>query len=207
MMSLSEAGRASIEATIAEVEQRTAAELVVMAVRRSDDYGAIKLGYALAAALFTGGLTHVVWPVVPVAWLLWMQLAAAVASVALTSNAALLRLLAPKAQLQRAVDQRARLAFFEHALFATRDRTGVLILLSEIERRVVILGDAGIHAKIQAAGWQRHVDHIVQAIHAGRTEQGVCETLHAIGETLKAEFPRQPDDVDELSNKVRQDPR
>ena len=84
---------------------------------------------------------------------------------------------------------------------------GVLILLSEVERRVVILGDACIHAKIQAAGWQRHVDHIVQAIHAGRTEHGVCETLRAIGETLTAEFPRKADDVDELPNVVRRDPR
>jgi uncharacterized membrane protein len=41
----------------------------------------------------------------------------------------------------------------------------------------------------------------------GRTEQGVCETLRAIGETLTAEFPRRPDDVDELPNTVRQDPR
>jgi putative membrane protein len=207
MLSLSEAGRASIEATIAEVEQRTAAELVVMEVRRSDEYGAVKLGYALAAALLAGGLTHSVWPAVPVARLLWLQLAAALASLALTACAPVLRLVVPKAHMQRAVDQRSRLAFFEHALFATRDRTGVLILLSEVERRVVILGDAGIHAKIQASGWQRHVDHIVQAIHAGRTEHGVCETLRAIGETLTAEFPRKPDDVDELPNAVRRDPR
>jgi len=205
MVSLSETERARIEATIAEIEQRTAAELVVAAIGKSDTYTEVKLSYALAAALGAGAMAHWGWPQVSVAWLLWLQLAAALGTLALTSVPVVLRRVVPKAVLQQAVERRAALAFFEHALFATRDRTGVLILLSELERRVVIMGDAGIHAKIHADGWRHHVDHIVEAIHAGRAGQGVCDTLRAIGETLSAEFPPRPDDVNELPNTVRQE--
>ncbi|MET0391026.1 MAG: hypothetical protein ABW321_33955 [Polyangiales bacterium] len=203
MASLSSEALKEIEATIAELEQRTAAELVVMEVGRSAGYGEIKLGYALAASLAASAIAQLLWPDVPGAWHLWLQLGVALLTLALTSVPFVLRGIVPRALLTQWVEQRARLAFFDHHLFATRDRTGVLIMLSQLERRVVILGDAGIHAKIHAEGWKSHVDHIVKAIHAGKTGQGVCETLRAIGETLIAEFPPRADDVDELSNAVR----
>ncbi|MEY4575369.1 MAG: hypothetical protein RL701_72 [Pseudomonadota bacterium] len=207
MVSLSEAGRAQIESTIAEIEQRTAAELVVVAIDSSDAYAATKLAYALGAALMAGGFLHMYAPYGWEIWAPWLQLAAAIVAFGITSLPMMLRLAVPKVQLQRAVEQRARLAFFDHSLFATRDRTGVLIMLSQLERRVVILGDSGIHAKVKVEGWRKHVDHIVQAIRAGRVEQGVCETLRAIGEILSAEFPVRADDVNELPNTVRQDRR
>lgn len=207
MTGLSQADRAQIEATIAEIEQHSAAELVVVAIQRSGHYGEVKLAYALLISLAAGAVGHLLFPERAVPWLLWLQLAAALTTFGAISVPWLLRLVVPKALLAHAVDQRARLAFLEHGVFATRDRTGVLIMLSELERRVVILGDAGIHAKMQTAGWQTHVDHIVAAIHAGRIASGVCETLRAIGAVLMAEFPPRPDDVDELPNAVRVEPR
>lgn len=204
MKSLSDAGRARIEATIAEIEQRTAAELVVATVEQSGSYSEVKLGYALAAALGGGAVLHLLRPELSVSYVLWLQLAAACIAWLLCSLPWLLARVVPGAYLTQSVEQRAQLAFLEHALFETRDRTGVLILISELERRVVILGDSGIHAKIQASGWQRHVQQIVDAIRKGRAAEGVCETLHAIGEVLTAEFPPRPDDVNELDNAVRQ---
>jgi putative membrane protein len=196
-----------IEQTVAEIEQRTAAELVVVSVGQSASYAEIKLGYALALALLAGALGHVAWPEAHVVTLLWLQLGAAVLALLALSVPALLRRCVSAAVLQHSVDQRARLAFAEYAVFDTRDRSGVLIMISELEHRVVILGDSGIHARIQAAGWKTHVERIVAAIRAGRAEQGICETLRAIGEVLTVEFPVRPDDVNELSDAVRQTPR
>jgi putative membrane protein len=204
MKSLSEAGRTKIEATIADIEQRTAAELVVATVEQSGSYSEVKLGYALAAALGGAAVLHLCVPELPVAYLLWLQLAAASATWLLCSWPWLLGRVVPRAYLTQSVEQRAQLAFLEHALFETRDRTGVLILISELEHRVVILGDSGIHGKVQTAGWQSHIGHIVEAIRKGRAEDGICETLRAIGEVLIAEFPPRPDDVNELDNAVRQ---
>lgn len=207
MALLSKDSLTRIEQTVAEIEQRTAAELVVVSVGQSASYADIKLGHALAAALLAGALGHVAWPEAHVVTLLWLQLGAAALVVLALSVPALLRLAVRAQVLQHSVDRRARLAFAEHAVFDTRDRSGVLIMIAELERRVVILGDSGIHKRMPTEGWKAHVDHIVTAIRAGRAEQGICETLRALGEVLTAEFPVRPDDVNELPNAVRQTPR
>jgi putative membrane protein len=105
------------------------------------------------------------------------------------------------------VERRAREEFFERALFATRGRTGVLILLSELERQVAILGDQGIHERVQTVGWQAHVDHIIAQIRAGRTAAGVCEVIAKLGSSLEGAVPRQSDDRNELPNTVREEER
>lgn len=200
---LTTAERERIEATIAEIEQRTAAELVVVNAEACANYYEVKLSYALVVAFAAGALGHTLMPEWSVPAILWLQLAAAIACVALCSVPAVLRLVVPRALMQQYVEQRAELAFLEHGVFATRDRTGVLILVSALEHRVAILGDEGIHKKLQDGGWQRHVTELTKAIAAGRAGEGVCTTLHALGELLIAEFPPRHDDTDELSNAVR----
>ena len=207
MALLSQASLQRIEQTIVEIEERTAAELVVVSVGQSATYADVRLGYALAASLLAGAIGHLAWPAAGAYELLWLQLGAAVLVMFLLRLPLVLRYSVRRAQLAAAVDQRARLAFLENAVFATRDRSGVLIVISELEHRVVIMGDAGIHARVQTSGWQAHVSHIIAAIRAGRAEQGVIETLKALGETLSAEFPRKHDDTNELPNTVQQTKR
>jgi putative membrane protein len=200
---LTQSERERIEAKIAEIEQRTAAELVVVTADSCASYHEVKLTYALLLALGVGAAVHFVWPNWSVPVILWLQLAAAIVSLLVCSVPAVLRTVVPRALLQQHVEQRAALAFLENAVFATRDRTGVLILIAELEHRVAILGDEGIHKKVQISGWQKHVAELTKAIATGRAGQGVCDTLQAIGEVLIAELPPRPDDTDELSNKVR----
>jgi putative membrane protein len=115
----------------------------------------------------------------------------------------LLRLLLPPRRVERAITRAAELAFFEHAVFATRERTGVLIFLSALEHRVIILGDEGIHARVHETGWQELVTTLVAAIKAGRAGDGVCEVIRKLGATLAEAAPVRADDVDELDNRVR----
>ncbi|HET8940012.1 MAG TPA: TPM domain-containing protein [Polyangiales bacterium] len=200
---LTPAEREQVETTIGEIEKRTAAELVVVTAEACAHYYEVKLSYALMLAFAVGALGHTLAPEWSVPAILWLQLGAAIACVALCSLPAVLRLVVPRALMQQYVEQRAELAFLEHGVFATRDRTGVLILVSALEHRVAILGDEGIHKKLQAGGWQRHVTELTKAIAAGRGGEGVCNTLREIGDLLIAEFPPRPDDTDELSNAVR----
>jgi putative membrane protein len=202
MSLLNEAVRKRIEATIADIEQRTAAELVVVSVERSDGYLEVRLGYAFAAALLCGATAHMLWPLLSVLEILWAEVGVAVAVFALTAWGRLLRIITPRHRAQHCVERRALLAFVERAVFATRDRSGVLILLSELERRVVILGDSGIHARVQTTGWQAYVQEIVAAIRGGRAGDGVCDVLNKLAETLARDFPPRPDDQNELPNQV-----
>jgi putative membrane protein len=112
------------------------------------------------------------------------------------------RLLISKRAAEQAVEVRAFAVFAGRGLHRTRERTGLLILLSELERRVVILGDSGIHAVVGEGGWRVHVDRIVQAIHDGRAGQGVLETLEVLEPVLAERAPRSADDTNELENRV-----
>jgi len=199
-----EAARKRIEDAIATNEQRTAAELVVVSVQRSDSYPEARFATALFCAVLAGVLGHTFWPQLRVVEVLWLEEAAALFGFLVSGVPLVLRLITPAKRAHGMVERRAREAFLEHSVFATRDRTGVLILVSELERRVVILGDKAIHERIEASGWQAHVQRIVTGIQQGRAAEGVCEVLNAIGEVLRTHFPVRADDTNELSNTVRQ---
>ena len=90
-----------------------------------------------------------------------------------------------------------------HGVYATRDRTGVLIFLSALEHRVVILGDRGIHQRVQDPGWSELVALLVAAIKQGKSADGVCEVITRLGELLARDAPIREDDTNELANEVR----
>jgi putative membrane protein len=197
--------RQRIETAIARVEQHTAAEIVVIAVPASDRYHELRALYGSALALASAAVVHWVWPGVAVVGLLWLEIGVGALGFFALGWAPLLRLLVPRARALHAVERRAREKFLEHEIFATRDRSGVLLLLSELEQNVVILGDVGIHGQVQQSGWQQHVERIVAAIRAGRPADGVCEVISALGEVLAAGLPQRADDRNELPNAVEQD--
>ena len=203
MTLLDPSARQRIEAAIQEVEQHTSSEIVVATVPASDSYAEIVLGYGLAVALIAAAIAHFIWLHAPVMWLLWLQAGCVLACVLAFRSGFLLRLLTPAQRLEQSVQRRAREAFLEHGLFATRERTGVLILLSELEHRVVILGDVGIDKHVQAAGWQVHVQRMIAGIRAGRAADGICEVIRDIGVVLATHLPQRTDDTNELPNRVR----
>lgn len=203
MALLDQTACANIEAAIAEVERATSSEIVVAEVKSSDDYTDLALGYGTALALAAAAAVHVIAPSVAVSWLLWIEAAVVLASLLAFRAGPVLRLLAPKQRLRESVERCARELFFEQRLFATREHTGVLILVSALEHRVAILGDRGIDQHVQAEGWSVHVQRMTQAIRQGRAAEGICEVTRAIGVVLAAHLPKRADDTDELSNHVR----
>jgi putative membrane protein len=202
MALLSDADKQRIEAKVVEIERQTAGELVVSVVEQSDDYLAPRIGYAAISALALSGLAHIIWVELDATWLLAIQLGLAVGLFALLGQPWLLRKVVPAALLGERVEQRAERMFLSQAVFDTRDHTGVLILLSELEHRAVILGDRGIHARVEQQGWAQHVVHIVNAIRKGKPADGICEVLDELGVLLSREFPRREDDTNELSDRV-----
>jgi putative membrane protein len=190
-----------IAAAIAEVEQRTAGEIVVAEDVRSDDYAEVRLTWAIGLGLAIAGGIHLALPWLDAGWLLGVQFAVFALVWSISSLPAVLRALLPRARAQQAVQRAAQLAFTEHQVFRTRDRTGVLIFLSALEHRVVILGDEGIHAR--NPGWDGLVAELVQAIRAGKPGEGVCAVIQRLGSKLAESTPIRTDDENELPNHVR----
>jgi len=199
---LSSGERRQIEDRIAAIEARTAGELVVAVLDRSDGHVGPR---ALASAAWTLALTllvHILAPRVGATWLLLGELALGWLTWRLCGFAPLLRRLIGARRAEAAVGRRALGLFAERGVYATRDRSGLLIVVSALERRVVILGDAGIHAHIGEAGWDGYVQQIIAGIRAGQAAPAILQVLDALGEALAAHFPPRPDDRDELPNTV-----
>lgn len=202
---LNESARTRIELAICEVERKTMAEVVVAAVPSSDDYTDVALSYGAVFSIGGAFALHWLWPALATVWLLCFECAVMIATLLAFRAGPVLRALTPRRRFIESVEQRARATFLEHELFATRERTGVLILLSELEQRVAILGDVGVDAHVKADGWQAHVARMIAAIGRGHAADGICEVIGAIGEVLAQHLPARADDVDELTNRVRDD--
>lgn len=92
--------------------------------------------------------------------------------------------------------------FHHEGLHKTRDKTGVLILLVMGERKMVILGDSGINARVSKTYWQGLVNHMVGHFKRGNFRNGLTAIVKMVGKKLANHFPRKSDDRNELKDDV-----
>ncbi|HYQ15743.1 MAG TPA: hypothetical protein VEQ58_08300 [Polyangiaceae bacterium] len=199
---LSEAGAREVEAAVARVEQESAAEVVVAVVLRSQDYWQGRVLLAIGWALASGLAFLRFEPWREPSWALLVELGVGALVFALSGHPALRRLLVSNAAAARATSARAFQLFAERGLASTRGRTALLIFVSELERRVVLLGDHGINTELGQQGWDDQVKLLVGQIRAGRAKEGLLEVLQQLTPRLAAVAPRAHDDVNELPDAV-----
>lgn len=205
MSLISNEDSARIEAAIERAEAQTSTEFVVAVVPRSGEY---LLGPVMAAAAWALGAAFVIgWfmPALPTFDVVALELPIALATFFLFRLPPIRRRLIPSAVAEAEVRRRAFALFSERGLYRTRDASGMLILVSELEHRVVLLGDRGIHEKVGDAGWQAHVAHIVAAIRRGETAQGIIDVIERLSALHSEHLAPRPDDRDELPNTVLRD--
>jgi putative membrane protein len=188
---------------VARAERGTAGEIVVVLAERSDGYERQRAAASFTATLLSALLLYIFVPALPELWVLCAEAPLMVLYWWLTGQRSLTRALVP-ARLQRdAVLARAEQAFIEQGVTETRERSGVLLFLSETERRVELLADRGIHERVGTEVWQGLVANVVTAIRSGHAAAGITQAVDAIGVSLAAHFPPSPDDVNELPDAPR----
>lgn len=200
----------AIEARVAQVETRTGVEVVAAVVGKSNSYPQLPWkAFALAAAVaaFVAVLADTVrpdWTIAYAALLHAVAILGAGAACALLvvfiPSFARLFLRAPRRELE--VRRRAESLFLERELFRTRERTGVLLLVSLFERKVVILSDTGLRDCVTAADWHKVVVRTTAWLRDGRPADAVLEGLAAI-EALLVEkgFAARPGGDNELPDR------
>ena len=97
---------------------------------------------------------------------------------------------------------RAAYVFSKLGMQKTANRNGVLFYLAVRDRKFVILGDAGINQKVPADFWENITEVVLQNFREGRITEGLVEGVRMAGQQLKAHFPYQMDDKNELSNEI-----
>ncbi len=99
--------------------------------------------------------------------------------------------------LDRAADVFAMLKMHKTDL-----RNGVLFYLSLEDRKFAILGDGGINAKVPETFWESVKETVLEQFKLDNQTEGLVKGILMAGEKLKAHFPYQKDDVNELSDEI-----
>ncbi len=192
-----------IQKAVLDAEQRTSGEIVPMIVATCRPYAEIELG-GLAAGLTMGTLAalflHDPWG--PIQTQLSLPLAGGILGYILCRIPAIKRRLIPKASIAEAVHMRSLAAFTAHGLHYTKAHTGILILASLFERRVVVLADRGINDKVQPGTWDEIVSIITSGLKSKDGCAAFCAAIEECGKILAEHFPRSPDDRNELEDKL-----
>lgn len=96
----------------------------------------------------------------------------------------------------------AAFVFHELGMDNTKDRNGVLLYVCVPGRRVAVIGDEGIHAKLGDAYWHDVLEVVLGHFRADRFCEGLCAGVQLLGEKLSEHFPYERGDVNELDDQV-----
>jgi len=97
---------------------------------------------------------------------------------------------------------RAAYIFEKLEMHKTELRNGVLFYLAVKDHKFAILGDAGINQKVADDFWESTKEVVLAKLKEGLYAEGLSDGIIRAGEELKANFPYQADDMNELSDEI-----
>ena len=108
------------------------------------------------------------------------------------------------------IERKCKEDVLDHAAFMfdqlemqnTELRNGVLIYLAVEDRKLAILGDAGINMKVPKDFWDATRDFMITNFKEGKFTEGLAGGIKLAGEQLKEHYPYQSDDTNELSDDI-----
>lgn len=225
---LTEAERERVEAAVARAEQGTRGEIFCVIAPESGDYRETPLAVAAFAALaapvllLAGGIQVTVPGLIHGGW----TAAAVGAAAGLAAREAVMgvillqvflfvlvlmlawlppvrRILTPSSLKRDRVRRRAYEQFLSKNLQETRERTGVLIFVSEWEHMAELIADEGISQKVDPKVWDEAMSRLVRGVKAGKAAEGLEAAVELCGTVLAQHFPpREGDNPNELPDHV-----
>lgn len=209
---LSDLDRQQLDALVKKAEQRTGAQIVLAVVRRSDAYTEIPwIAFALGASIaclcvclwtaFSSSWTSPINNVLSVVAVLGTGALFALLTVVLPPFASIF-LLSHRAETE--VRQYAESLFLRRELFATRDRIGILLLVSLFERRIILLPDRGLESRLSEKEMQEIIEvmkellkqnNLKAAFEAGLDYLSRCLEESGIGQPIGQKKDELPDQI------------
>ena len=96
----------------------------------------------------------------------------------------------------------AQKVFQRIGMTKTAQRNGVLIFLATGNKKFAVLGDVGINEKVPEGFWNDVVQIMRGYFKQNKFAEGISEAVLRIGEKLKAYFPYEVHDKNELSDQI-----
>jgi putative membrane protein len=208
-LTLTENDRTQLDRQIADAEKRTKTQIVLATVRRSDSYAELPWK-AFALGVSIAGFLVFAFDLLLPGWVSNTTILISIATTLATGAVfALFAILAPgfaklflsehRAEVE--VRQYAESLFLSREIFATRGRSGILMLVSLFERQVVILPDKGLRDRLRADALQNIIAQVSKPLAQNNVrramEVGLSELIKVLGPSAPA-GPIQ----DELSNEI-----
>jgi putative membrane protein len=205
----SEADREAILAATTAAEHETAAEIVVYVAERCDRYP--ELGWKAA---LIGGALGAMCAALGAWWfggwgaadhlriLIGLQVGLVLGWAASRFDPIARRLIGGES-LEDRVEGRAAEAFLEEQVFATRERSGVLIFVALFEHRVVILADQGIDERVEENAWAAISDEVAAGVRRRRPAEALVAAVQRCADLLVEHGISPKDSRNELPNEPR----
>ena len=205
----SDADREAIHAATVEAERETSGELVVCVVERCDPHPEIAWkGALIGGAIGALCAALAIWQFggwgAPDSW--WMLVGLQLGLLAgwlLSGLPAVGRRLVDAEALLSRVEGRAAEAFLEENVFATNERTGVLIFVALFEHRVLVIADEGIQAKVGSNAWSRVTESVTRGIREGSPAKALIHAVEQCAVLLREHGVTSADASNEISNEPR----
>ena len=192
-----------IEDLVREVEGQSSAEIVVSVKPFSGDYRAADVVFGALVALI-GLCIYVYAPVEftddlapPSIAILFFAAYACSARVP-----ALRRAFTPKTRQSANTRAAARELFVDQNISCTRDRTGILIHVSTLEKRVDIVADIGILRRESDGQPAKLFANIENVVTQGGSLESFEQAVRELGSWLATSLPPRIDDTNELADEV-----
>lgn len=209
-MILTRAEADAIDARVAQVEARTGVQVVAAVVGKSYTYPQLPWkAFALGAAIAGLAIVLMDWQrpdwltahaaLVHTVTILGAGAAGALLVVFVPAFARLF-LRPPRRDIE--VRRYAESLFLERELFKTRDRNGVLLLVSLFERKVEILPDVGFRDRVTEADWNAVLARMTPLLRDARPADALQQGLAAVEALLAAKgFRARPGADNELPDR------
>jgi putative membrane protein len=201
IMRVDDEAKRKIQAAITAAEKGTNGEIVVVIADRSTRWEGPRAVFSLSIALLAMFVAAVTVRALNAAWEPFIGVVAFSVAFLFASLASVTRLLLQREDVDDAVLDAAKVAFLDRGVHRTRERSGVLVFLSLLERRVQILGDAGVHAAVGDDGWRAYADRVVDAVRLDKVDD-LVSVIADVGAVLARSFPKTSTDVNELPDEV-----
>lgn len=206
-MYLSEDETQRLNARVRQLETNTGVELVTAVVGKCDHYPeipwkAFALGVAFSSlALLLQSMLRPDW-LSSYSALIHMVIVMGCGAVMALMTAiwsGWARCFLDKTRAASEMQQYAQVLFVEREIFATRDRTGLLLLVGLFERKVVILTDSGLDARLPSGALQDVIDTMTPLLKRGDRFQALMQGVATMEEILcQSGFGPAADTTDQI---------
>ena len=102
---------------------------------------------------------------------------------------------------EKRIRQRAQELFSQLRVWDTEHNSGVLIYVQLVDRRIEIVADRGINAKVEQAQWAAVCRTMEKSFKDGKFAEGALEAIARITQLIVGHFPLRGANPNELSDK------